>query len=86
MVTEPSAIYYLVPIGSSCGDQGYKDPIRSFHPKAYIFEHEDDGEIYVGGSSDPFPRIHVNRWCGMELPFDPGVWLLKIMRLLSGSL
>ena len=51
-VTEPSAIYYLKSrLGAAAEIRFYKDPIRSFHPKAYIFEHEDDGEIYVGSSN-----------------------------------
>ena len=43
-VTEPSAIYYLKSrLGEAAEIRFYKDPIRSFHPKAYIFEHDDDG-------------------------------------------
>src|SRR5690606_14230794 len=51
-VTEPSAIYYLKSrLGEAAEIRFYKDPIRSFHPKAYIFEHDDDGEIHIGSSN-----------------------------------
>ena len=51
-VTEPSAIYYLKSrLGPAMEIRFYKDLIRSFHPKAYIFEHDDDGEIYIGSSN-----------------------------------
>jgi len=51
-VTEPSAIYYLKSrLGAAADIRFYNDPIRSFHPKAYIFENEDDGEVYVGSSN-----------------------------------
>ena len=43
-VTKPSAIYYLKGrLGPAVEIRFYNDPIRSFHPKAYIFEYEDDG-------------------------------------------
>lgn len=51
-VTEPSALYYLKSkLGSAVEIRLYNGPVRSFHPKAYIFEHEDGGEIYVGSSN-----------------------------------
>ena len=37
-VTEPSALYYLKSkLGPAAEIRFYNDPIRSFHPKAYIF-------------------------------------------------
>ena len=51
-VTEPSALYYLKSkLGSAVEIRLYNGPVRSFHPKVYIFEHEDGGEIYVGSSN-----------------------------------
>jgi len=51
-VTEPSAIYLLYDyLGDSIDIRFYSDPLRSFHPKAYIFEFEYDSEIYVGSSN-----------------------------------
>ena len=51
-VTEPSALYYLKSrLGAAAEIRFYNDPIRSFHTKAYIFEHEDDGEVYIGSSN-----------------------------------
>jgi superfamily II DNA or RNA helicase/HKD family nuclease len=51
-VTEPSAIYYLwEKLGDRVKIRFFNEPLRSFHPKAYLFEGRDDSEIYVGSSN-----------------------------------
>ncbi|MGF7186356.1 HKD family nuclease [Desulfitispora alkaliphila] len=51
-VTEPSAIYYLLDILNDNVDiRFFDDKTRSFHPKAYIFDYGEDGEIFVGSSN-----------------------------------
>lgn len=51
-VTEPSAIYYLVDkLGSRMDIRFYAENLRSFHPKAYIFEYGDEAEVFVGPSN-----------------------------------
>jgi superfamily II DNA or RNA helicase/HKD family nuclease len=51
-ITQPQALYLLK---SSLGDnidlRFYNFPNKSFHPKAYIFEYADGGEIFVGSSN-----------------------------------
>lgn len=51
-ITQPQALYLLK---SSLDDKidlrFYNVPNKSFHPKAYIFEYEDYGEIFVGSSN-----------------------------------
>lgn len=51
-ITQPSALYLLKEIlGDKVDLRFYKDKSRSFHPKAYIFEYEDGGDIFVGSSN-----------------------------------
>ena len=54
-VTEPSAIYYLLNLlGTSVDLRLFQDGSRSFHPKSYIFDYNDDpdaSEVYVGSSN-----------------------------------
>jgi len=51
-VTEPSAIYYLVDkLGGRLDIRFYTENLRSFHPKAYIFEYGDEAEVFVGSSN-----------------------------------
>ncbi|KOA18070.1 UvrABC system protein B [Clostridium homopropionicum DSM 5847] len=51
-ITQPSALYLLKEIlGDKVDLRFYKDKRRSFHPKAYIFEYEDGGDIFVGSSN-----------------------------------
>lgn len=51
-ITEPSAIYYLLDVlGHEVEINFYREELRSFHPKAYLFDSEDDSEIYVGSSN-----------------------------------
>jgi len=51
-ITQPQALYLLK---DSFGDRVdlrfYNVPNRSFHPKAYIFEFDDSGEIFIGSSN-----------------------------------
>ena len=51
-ITQPSALYLLKDIlGEKVDLRFYNDSKRSFHPKAYIFETENSGEIYIGSSN-----------------------------------
>lgn len=51
-VTEPSAIYLLKDIlGESLDIRFFADNVRSFHPKAYLFEYGIEAEIFVGSSN-----------------------------------
>lgn len=51
-ITQPSALYLLKAIlGDRVDLRFYKDKKRSFHPKAYIFEYEDGGDIFIGSSN-----------------------------------
>lgn len=51
-ITEPSALYYLMSrLGEGLEMRFVSDSLHSFHPKAYLFDHEDDSEIYVGSSN-----------------------------------
>ncbi|MEA4826892.1 MAG: DEAD/DEAH box helicase family protein [Clostridium sp.] len=51
-ITQPSALYLLKAIlGDKVDLRFYKDKKRSFHPKAYIFEYEDGGDIFIGSSN-----------------------------------
>lgn len=51
-ITQPSALYLLKDIlGDKVDLRFYKDTSRSFHAKAYIFENNEDGEIFIGSSN-----------------------------------
>jgi len=50
-ITEPSAIYYLYDHVKDIDIRFYSETVRSFHPKAYIFDYGDEGEIFVGSSN-----------------------------------
>jgi len=51
-ITEPSALYYLKDcLGEQVDIRFYAEQVRSFHPKAYIFDYPDDGEIFIGSSN-----------------------------------
>lgn len=51
-VTEPSAIYYLYDqLGSAIDIRFYNETVRAFHPKSYIFDYRNEGEIFVGSSN-----------------------------------
>lgn len=51
-ITQPSALYLLKDIlGDKVDLRFYKEKNRSFHPKSYIFENENGGEIFIGSSN-----------------------------------
>lgn len=51
-ITQPSALYLIKDIlGENLDLRFYNDTKRSFHPKAYIFENKEDGEIFIGSSN-----------------------------------
>jgi superfamily II DNA or RNA helicase len=51
-VTEPSAIYHLIDrLGNAIDIRFYEDSVRSFHPKSYIFDYDEDSEVFVGSSN-----------------------------------
>jgi HKD family nuclease len=51
-ITEPSAIYYLWDkLGDRVEIRFFNEPLRSFHPKAYLFKGQTESEIYVGSSN-----------------------------------
>ena len=51
-ITQPSALYLLKDIlGDKVDLRFYNDTKRSFHAKAYIFENNEDGEIFIGSSN-----------------------------------
>lgn len=51
-ITEPSAIYHLFNIlGDNLDICFFSDKVRSFHPKAYLFDYKDDSEIIIGSSN-----------------------------------
>ncbi len=51
-ITQPSALYLLKDIlGDKVDLRFYNDTKRSFHAKAYIFEKDNEGEIFIGSSN-----------------------------------
>ncbi|HHW00192.1 MAG TPA: DEAD/DEAH box helicase family protein [Clostridiaceae bacterium] len=51
-ITQPQALYLLKDsFGDGVDLRFYNVPNKSFHPKAYIFEFEDSGEIFIGSSN-----------------------------------
>ncbi|WP_026881450.1 phospholipase D-like domain-containing protein [Clostridium akagii] len=51
-ITQPQALYLLKDIlGDQVDLRFYNQPNRSFHPKAYIVEYQDGGDIFVGSSN-----------------------------------
>ena len=51
-ITQPSALYLLKDIlGDKVDLRFYNDTKRSFHAKAYIFENDEGGEIFIGSSN-----------------------------------
>ena len=51
-ITQPSALYLIKDIlGDKLDLRFYNDTKRSFHAKAYIFEKENGGEIFIGSSN-----------------------------------
>ena len=51
-ITQPSALYLLKDIlGDKVDLRFYNDIKRSFHAKAYMFENDEGGEIFIGSSN-----------------------------------
>ncbi|MEG0844569.1 MAG: DEAD/DEAH box helicase family protein [Romboutsia sp.] len=51
-ITQPSALYLIKDIlGTNLDLRFYSDTKRSFHAKAYIFEYDKGGEIFIGSSN-----------------------------------
>lgn len=51
-ITQPSALFLIKKeLGNRADLRFYNDKNRSFHPKAYIFHYENNGEIYIGSSN-----------------------------------
>ncbi|MGI6362921.1 MAG: DEAD/DEAH box helicase family protein [Bacillota bacterium] len=51
-ITEPSAIYHLYNVlGTDVDIRFFNDNVRSFHPKAYLFDYQEDSEIIIGSSN-----------------------------------
>jgi len=51
-ITEPSAIYYLIDkLGTHLDIRFFSDQVRSFHPKAYLFDYVGGSEAFVGSSN-----------------------------------
>ncbi|WP_291581609.1 DEAD/DEAH box helicase family protein [Clostridium sp. UBA6640] len=51
-ITQPQALFLLKDALSDKVDlRFYNVPNRSFHPKAYIFEYEENGDIFIGSSN-----------------------------------
>lgn len=51
-ITQPQALYLLRgELGDKVDLRFYNVPNKSFHPKAYIFHYQIDGEIYTGSSN-----------------------------------
>lgn len=51
-ITQPQALYLLrSELGDKIDLRFYNVPNKSFHPKAYIFHYQLDGEIYIGSSN-----------------------------------
>ncbi|WP_291565561.1 MULTISPECIES: DEAD/DEAH box helicase family protein [unclassified Clostridium] len=51
-ITQPQALFLLKDALSDKVDlRFYNVPNKSFHPKAYIFEYEEDGDIFIGSSN-----------------------------------
>ncbi|WP_139904817.1 DEAD/DEAH box helicase family protein [Clostridium thermarum] len=51
-ITQPHALYKLRDImGDAVDLRFYNNPAKSFHPKAYIFESGEEGELFIGSSN-----------------------------------
>jgi superfamily II DNA or RNA helicase/HKD family nuclease len=51
-ITQPQALYLLKgSLGDKVDLRFYNVKNKSFHPKAYIFEYEDGGDIFIGSSN-----------------------------------
>ncbi|WP_312888770.1 DEAD/DEAH box helicase family protein [Clostridium bowmanii] len=51
-ITQPQALYLVKDaLGDKVDLRFYNIKNKSFHPKSYIFEYEDDGDIFIGSSN-----------------------------------
>src|SRR5690554_4431034 len=51
-ITQPQALYLLRDVlGDRIKLRFYSNKNKSFHPKSYIFYHENDGEVFIGSSN-----------------------------------
>ena len=51
-ITQPQALYLLKgALGEKVDLRFYNVPNKSFHPRLYIFEYEEDGDIFIGSSN-----------------------------------
>jgi superfamily II DNA or RNA helicase len=51
-VTSPNALRRLISLHGNLDVRAFSHPARSFHPKAYLFDHGDgDGRAYVGSAN-----------------------------------
>ncbi|MBW9158733.1 DEAD/DEAH box helicase family protein [Clostridium tagluense] len=51
-ITQPQALYLLKgALGEKVDLRFYNVPNKSFHPKSYIFEYEEDGDVFIGSSN-----------------------------------
>ena len=57
-ITEPSAIYYLYnKLGDRIAVRFFNENVKSFHPKAYLFDFENDSEVFVGSSNISYSAL-----------------------------
>lgn len=51
-ITQPQALYLVKDnLGEKVDLRLYNVPNKSFHPKSYIFEYEEDGDVFIGSSN-----------------------------------
>ena len=51
-ITQPQALYLVKDaLGEKVDLRFYNIANKSFHPKSYIFEYEEDGDIFIGSSN-----------------------------------
>ncbi len=51
-ITQPQALYLIrAELGEKVNLRFYSDHSKSFHPKAYIFQYDNGGEVYIGSSN-----------------------------------
>ena len=51
-ITQPQALYLVKDaLGDKVDLRFYNIKNKSFHPKSYIFEYEEDGDVFIGSSN-----------------------------------
>lgn len=86
-ITEPFALEYLlnkVPRGMEI--RAYNEVGRSFHPKAYFFDHDDDSEVFIGSANLSWTALTTGvEWAyrlrKSSAPSDYDVFLQEYQRL-----